>query len=237
MSLCDDESELASEHDSRLNGAESDEGGQSIVALFHHFTALRRAERQRMRDQDGRYNPPRVVVKPTMKSELDRVIDEQRRDIKRKVSLGNFESCLAPDGSIQPGCMPSIIRHISASQTLSQRLQALRALEKSAAEPQRIARFVELGGLPVLRQWLESRVTSHELADKAALEDVWCLTLRLLKLLSLPLATIKSSGLLATCCEACFLPHAESSRLAAALVSAWQTSEVATLKTVVVIEV
>lgn len=223
----------------------STNGEETLVELFNHFTELRRAyraERKREQQQDARMlalqrgdRPLALTAKgeTLLAIELGRGIDDKRRELKRKAIPDNFESCLTENGSIKSGCVPRLMQYINADRTPLERLKVLEALELTASsEPRRLERFLELNGLQVLSQWLtdgQSTISSN--AQDPVAGAVCQSILQLVKLLQLPVGLVRSSGLLAVCCEACFLPNKESSGLATSLVNSWSAVEAKASKT------
>merc|ERR1719174_2944162 len=108
-------------------------------------------------------------------------------------------------------------------------MKVLQALILTATEPQRLERFVELDGLKVLSRWLDE-CQNESSVSASAHDNISHAILRLLTLLHLPIDVVRSHGLLAVCCGACFLTHAESRQLADALVTGWQAAEKAAEK-------
>jgi len=200
---------------------------------FRAFVKMRRAERQRIQEmQDAQRN--KVRKQPTTALALSCSTAAVSRPMPTKIPesretpgeplgssmVGDFgqrtaiRSCVDPSGKVRSGCVPTLLRLAEDVDSLGDRVAILQALEATAQEGERLARFLELGGAVVLGRWLSDAnkdltlgkvaqalvgTSTPQGAHADSVLEFALLCLRVVGLLPLTSEEACTSGILETC--------------------------------------
>jgi len=154
----------------KVTAAESD--AQDEVR-FRAFTQMRRAERQRLQEiQDAQRNRVRkhattalaitgsaaAAPRPTptrIHESAEKLTELLGSSMSwESVHRSALGSCVDPSGMVRSGCVPTLLRLAENVDNVGDRQMILQALEATALEKKRLARFLELGGAVVIGRWL-----------------------------------------------------------------------------------
>jgi len=199
---------------------------------FRAFVKMRRAERQRVQDtQDaqrnkGRKKPTTALAVSCSTAAAPRLVPTKIPEAREKpgellgypmvweaVHRTALASCVDSSGMLRSGCVPTLLKLAEDVDSLGDRVAILQALEATAQENWRLARFLELGGAVVLGRWLSD--ASKDLTPGKAQATVGTnmqqrghadpvlefalLCLRVVSLLPLTKEEACTSGILETC--------------------------------------